>query len=439
MAVRIATGSTTIKAFVVGFIVLLLMIPLTLLRGLVSERESRRSDAFARVAEGWGGELTLGGPLVVIPIQRTIAEVGRERTVHNRLYLLPAELDVTAQVLIQPEPRRVGIYEVPVYLAEAGLTGRFDFASVAARSLPAGTELLWAEARIVLPLSAARSLREVRRAQLHGQTLHLSPASGLVVSGVEAPVDLSAFAEGGVAAFDFDFAAAGSRAFSVLPLGSITSATVHSNWAHPSFRGAFLPTRRTIDSDGFEAEWRVLELNRPFGHTWLEDDPAGTQLASTAFGVGIHAVVDIYQRGERAIKYAVLFLALTFLTFFAWEQLGRARIHPLQYLLVGLALSVFYLLLIALAEHIAFGAAYGIAASALVLLIGCYIAGALGSGRRGFVAGTLMAATYGVLYVLLLSEDYALLLGAIAVFAALAAVMLITRKIDWYRSGPAGE
>jgi inner membrane protein len=157
-------------------------------------------------------------------------------------------------------------------------------------------------------------------------------------------------------------------------------------------------------------------------------------LVQSAFGVGLFQPVDIYQRGERAVKYAVLFIALTFLTFFAWEQVTRNRLHPLQYLLVGLALSMFYLLLIALSEHLAFAAAYVIAATALVLLIGLYIAGALRSSRRGLVAGGAMSMVYGLLYMLVLSEDYSLLLGAIILFVALAAVMLATRRIDWYQA-----
>lgn len=159
----------------------------------------------------------------------------------------------------------------------------------------------------------------------------------------------------------------------------------------------------------------------------------------SAFGLGIYQTIDIYQRGERAIKYAILFIALTFLTFFAWEQLTATRLHPLQYLLVGLALSMFYLLLIALSEHVAFVIAYAIAAVSLVVLIGVYMAGALDSKVRGTAVAGAMALIYGVLYVLVLSEDYALLLGAVALFVALGAVMLVTRKLNWYRLGPVYE
>jgi inner membrane protein len=170
---------------------------------------------------------------------------------------------------------------------------------------------------------------------------------------------------------------------------------------------------------------------------WSELDVNEATLTDSSFGVSLYQAVDVYQRVERAVKYALLFIALTFLTFFAWEQITRNPMHPLQYLLIGLALSIFYLLLIALSEHISFAAAYLTAAVALVVLIGVYIAGALRSSIRGGVAGIAMSGVYALLYALILSEDYALLLGAIVLFVALAAVMFVTRRIDWYRIGAA--
>jgi inner membrane protein len=209
---------------------------------------------------------------------------------------------------------------------------------------------------------------------------------------------------------------------------------LRSDWPHPSFQGAFLPAEREITAQGFEARWQVLELNRTYRQVFAEGEVDVATLDKSAFGVGLFQSVDIYQRAERAVKYAALFIALTFLTLFAWEQVTRNRLHPLQYLLVGLALSMFYLLLIALSEHIAFAVAYVTAAASLVLLIGLYIAGALRSSYRGLVAGGAMSLVYGLLYMLVLSKDYSLLLGAIILFVALAAVMLATRRIDWYQS-----
>jgi inner membrane protein len=422
------------KALIIGAIVLALLIPLTMLRGLVSERTALREQANTKVAQGWGGDLVVGGPMLVIPTLRTVADGEKSRVERDELYLLPLQLDVSVDLNLEEKPRYVGIYAVPVYLAAVRMKGEFDFTAIEPLLNRPGVTVLWDESRIRLPLSEVRSLREIRLASFGQQSISFGPASSGLYRGVEAVVGASGVAAAGPVAFAFDTVIAGSRNFSVLPVGSTTTVSVHSDWPHPSFQGAFLPVEHKIDAHGFDARWQVLELNRSYAQAWMGCDMSEERLLGSSLGVGLYQTVDVYQRGERAIKYALLFIALTFLTFFAWEQVSRSRLHPFQYLLVGLALSVFYLLLIALSEHIAYALAYLTAATALILLIGIYIAGAFGNRLRGVVAGAAMTIVYGVLYMLVLSEDYALLLGAIMLFIALAAVMLATRKIDWYRA-----
>ncbi|MGH8188844.1 MAG: cell envelope integrity protein CreD, partial [Steroidobacteraceae bacterium] len=332
-----------------------------------------------------------------------------------------------------------GIYAVPVYLANIHMQGEFDFATLQASIAKPGVTYLWHESRLRLPLSHVHGLREVEQATFAGNAIDLGPAGPGIYRGIEAPMDLTEHIKGARAAFQLRTVVAGSRHFAALPLGSVTTMKMQSNWPHPSFDGAFLPADHSITTSDFNARWQVLELNRPYRQAWIEGQVDETALSGSAFGVSLYQPVDGYQRGERAIKYALLFIALTFLTFFAWEQVCGIRLHPLQYLLVGLALSTFYLLLLALSEHLAFALAYVLAAVALVLLIGLYIAGVLRSSARGIISGAAMAAVYGLLYVLVLSEDYALLLGAIVLFTALAAVMLVTRKIDWYRLSPRAQ
>jgi inner membrane protein len=442
MAFRVGpSGSVTLKAVMIGAIVLLLLVPLAMLRGLVSERAALREQAYERVAEGWGGNSVVGGPMLIVPVQqRRVENVnGQEvtRLARNDVYLLPARLEMRVDLKLQDEPRYVGIYAVPVYLADIHVTGEFDFPALKERAAIAGPDIqyLWNQSRLLLPLSQVRSLREVTQATFAGQALKLGPGGPAVYRGIETGVDLSQLVQGASSAFEFRTVVAGSRDLSVLPLGSTTTLQVHSNWPHPSFHGAFLPAEHTITAAGFDARWQVLELNRSYRQVWSEFEVNEAGLAESSFGVGLYQAVDVYQRGERAVKYALLFIALTFLTFFAWEQVTRNPMHPLQYLLIGFALSIFYLLLIALSEHISFAAAYVTAAVALVVLIGVYIAGALRSSIRGVVAGVAMSGVYALLYALVLSEDYALLLGAIVLFVALAAVMLVTRRIDWYRLG----
>jgi inner membrane protein len=441
MAFKIGeSGSITLKALTIGAIVLVLLVPLTMLEGLVDERSALREQAYARVAEGWGGSVELGGPMLIVPTERKVTEEDGDKIVtkilRTDLYLLPAKLDLDVALNLEDEPRYVGIYAVPVYLANVHMQGEFEFGALQALLGKPGVTYLWHESRLRLPLSHVRGLREVGVATFAGSAIKLGPAGPGVYRGIEAPVDLTELVKGANAAFEFRTVVAGSRHFAALPLGSVTTLKMKSNWPHPSFDGAFLPVDHAISTSDFSARWQVLELNRPYRQVWNEAEVDETALSQSAFGVSLYQPVDIYQRGERAIKYALLFIALTFLTFFAWEQVAGVRLHPLQYLLVGLALSTFYLLLLALSEHVAFVVAYVLAAVALVLLIGLYIAGIARSAARGLISGTAMAAVYGLLYVLVLSEDYALLLGAIVLFTALAAVMLVTRKIDWYRLSP---
>lgn len=436
MAMRIL-GSVTAKAALVGVIVILMLIPLAMLMGVVTERAKLREQAYQKVAEGWGGELTVGGPMLVVPTEYTVMVDDKERLVRSAVYILPAQLSADVEVKLEPQPRYVGIYAVPVYLSKLRLQGEFDFTTLQTQVAKSGMTYLWSQARLRLPVDTVRSLREIKHANFAGRQVKLGPASPGLYRGIEASVDLSELHRSPGATFDFGTVIAGSRAVSLLPLGSVTTVKLSSDWPHPSFQGSFLPVEHTISDQGFQARWQVLELNRSYGQVFQEGEVDERVLAQSAFGVRLFQPVDIYQRVERAVKYAVLFIALTFMTFFAWEQVTRNPLHPLQYLLVGLALSMFYLLLIALSEHIAFAMAYVIAATALVLLIGLYLAGALRSVQRGIVAGAAMSLVYGLLYMLVLSEDYSLLLGSIILFVALAAVMLATRKIDWYQLKPA--
>jgi len=430
----VESGSITTKAVLIGLIVLLLLVPLAMLRGILSERTTLREVAYQRVAEGWGGNLTFSGPMLVVPTEREVIVDNKARILRSDVYILPSRLDIDADVKVDPQPRKVGIYGVPVFLSSLRLRGDFDLRPLQTLVDTPEITYLWAQSRLRLPVSSAKSLREITQSDFAGQRVTLGPAGPGVHPAVEALVDMTELRKKESAGFAFDAVIAGSRNVLVLPLGNVTTVSMKSNWPHPSFHGAFLPAERKITEQGFEARWQVLELNRPYRTIWHEGEVSEVMLSESSFGVGLFQSVDVYQRAERAVKYAVLFIALTFLTLFAWEQMTRNRLHPLQYLLVGLALSMFYLLLIALSEHIAFVIAYVVAAASLVMLIGTYIAGALRSSRRGLVAGGAMSLIYGLLYMLVLSEDYSLLLGAIILFVALAAVMLATRRFDWYQT-----
>jgi inner membrane protein len=436
MAIKFVRSTSAVgKLIMIGAIVLALLIPLTMLRGLVSERSSMRDQAHATVAQGWGGDITTAGPMAVVPFEQVERnEKGERILVRRQLYVLPTTMQIDVEIIGEPEKRRIGIYEVPVYLARARISGEFQSGAIAAAISRHGVDATFRAERgkLRMPISDAKSLRALTLATVNGKALTFAPASPGIFNGIQAEWDLNANATAPMK-FEFEMTLAGSRTFSVLPIGATTQATLKSAWPDPKFSDTFLPADRTVSQDGFNASWQVLELNRTYGQSWIEGEVSSDQLAQSAFGVELFRSVDVYQRSERAVKYALLFIALTFLSFLAWEQISKVPVHPMQYLLIGLALSVFYLLLIALSEHISFMYAYWTAAGALIVLLAVYTASALQGLMRGIVVGGAMTLTYAVLYMLVLSEQYALLMGAIALFVTLAVVMLATRKVQWYR------
>jgi inner membrane protein len=237
----------------------------------------------------------------------------------------------------------------------------------------------------------------------------------------------------GRAAFSLDLDLAGMERLDIVPAAGETNVSLRSPWPHPSFGGRFLPETRSVSERGFEAAWRMSDLGANVRQAFQRclQSKCDAYLAGS-FGVSLVQPVDVYQKTYRALHYGILFVGLTFALFFLYEVICGLRVHPVQYALVGLALVAFFLLLLALAEHVGFGLAYGLGAAACVALVGAYVRIALGSSARAASLAALLAALYGALYVVLGSEDYALLMGALLVFAALAAFMLVTRRLDWY-------
>jgi len=419
--------SASLKAAILTAIALALLLPLTLLSSLVAERVSQRDAAIKSVARGWGDRQWLAGPVIAIPVT---TEGEHPRTCD--WYVLPDRLDVVVELKVEGERRRLGVYEVPVYVARVHATGEFDLKRDIARLTRGETalHLHLDQARVLLPVSDPRGLRALAaNAPALGD---FEPSDGFPVPVLAAPLGSAAEFSDHRQPFDLTYEVAGTQSLGFLPLARSVHVSAHGNWPDPGFTEGFLPLERHIDARGFTASWQVVNLNRSYGDRWLQDStPAATVLASS-FGVELVQPVDIYQRCTRAVKYGGLFIALSFLTLFLVETMLRRPLHPIQYGLMGLALSVFYLLLLALAEQLGFLGAYVLATAALCILMGVYLAGALASIRAGAVATGIFAATYALLYLLVTSESYALLAGSLALFALLATVMLLTRAVDWY-------
>ncbi|ANC01322.1 membrane protein [Pseudomonas putida] len=436
-------------SFKLGMIVLLmllLLIPLLMIGGLIDERQAVRDGVLQDIAQSSSFDQQISGPLLVVPyrkyqrrwIDKDGKSVQETSTVSGHLYFLPETFEVDSQV--DTELRARGIYQARLFHARNRISGRFK--------LPErwGVDKDYEDYRfdkpfMVVGISDIRGIENALELSLDDQRLPFEAGTGLdwMAGGVHVTLpglDGQAAREFGYA---FDLALQGTGQLHVLPVGRSSRVEMHANWPHPSFIGSYLPASREIDAQGFTARWQTS-----FFATNLEDalrQCAGADkcadFSGRTFGVSFVDPVDQYLRSERAIKYALLFIALTFAGFFLFEVLKNLSVHPMQYVLVGAALALFYLLLLSLSEHLGFGLAYGLSAGACVLLIGFYLSHVLHSPVRGvgFAAG--LAALYGLLYGLLSAEDYALLMGSLLCFGLLGVFMVLTRRLDWSRVGRA--
>ena len=432
------------KSLVIGGLMLALLIPIANVERLVTERVGMREEAASRVAESWGGAQTTAGVLLAIPVETTRVvieqsaagrETQRTEVQRNVLYVLPDSLNVSADV--KPYYRSVGLYRTPVYEARVDIAGNFvnrDYAHL--MEAREGREVKWNEARLLVLNSQSRALRGVDDLWVAGESPQVAADAYAGSAGISAFVPAQALREDAVIPFRLKLTLAGSSQLTFLPLARRASISMKSTWAHPKFEGAPAPLDPQISDSGFSAQWSVLEINRSFGQSWWDNYVGGDLDARSAFAVsGVGATfyepVDVYQRNYRAVHYAALLIIITFLSFFLWENLSGSTIHAMQYLMVGLALALFYLLLLALSEHLVFELAYGISAGALVALITVYLSGVLHSLRLALGAGAGLATLYALLYWILRSEDYSLLMGALLLFGLLAILMVTTRRIDW--------
>jgi inner membrane protein len=430
-----------LKAAFIAGLVLVLLVPLFVVQAMVGERESRRAGVEAEIIQARGGEQAVGGPVLTIPfVVRTEDAAGRVIESTDRIHVLPDSLVVDGTV--NAERRRRGIYEAVTYDTTLHVSGSYTVPDFAAWRVASG-DVLWDDAILSVEMPDQRGLKERVDLAWGRSTVGFRsgrPVLGVYAGSIEAPVPgLADSAPGARIPFSFDLSLAGGGSLSFLPLGDETSVKLASTWPSPSFAGAFLPAERTVSEAGFAASWKVPSMARPFPQAWKAGEVEPGVLLEASFWTGLMTPVDVYQKVTRSVKYGALFLLLPFLVFFLFEVLGGLRVHPLQYLLVGFAECLFYLLLLSLAEHLPFVAAYLAAAGAATLMVTLYASAVLHSWRRGMLLAPSLAAAYGFLYATLQSEDFALLIGSVGLFAILGLVMILTRRVDWYRVGAPAE
>ena len=431
-------NSAIARLVIMGVLTIALLIPLMWVHRIVSERASRRNSAVADVSASWGGPQVIGGPVLSIPYTYTWTDnAGRLQRGSGRAHFLPRELRIDGTVA--SEMRRRGIFDVVVYRSTLKMAGTFLRPDVSwIRPVPEHID--WDQATVQVGVADPRGL--TRRATLtwRGSALPLSGGVhdvGLFRSGVRTPVpSLESTAPNTALPFELTLDVNGTRDLRFLPTAEETTVAITSTWPHPSFIGTALPDTRQIAASGFTAQWRVQDFGRPYAARWtggeINNDQLLAQAAQSAFGMSLVQPVDIYQQAERAVKYAVLFIVLTFLVFFLWEVFSPALLHPVQYAFVGFAMCVFYLLLVSISEHAGFDLAYAISSGVTTALIAGYGRAVLGGTRQGASVLVALATLYGFLYLLLRLEDFALLAGSVGIFLVLAFVMFVTRRMNWY-------
>ena len=428
-------GKLLVKIGVICIIVLLLLIPMSQVTDLVKEREARQKEAVSEISSKWASAQSVKGPIVVVPYWRPATAVDGKSTFEKRYaYFLPSNLIVKSD--ITPIEKHRGIYKVILYSSLLNVTGNFQDVNIEALNIPAD-KMIWNEAFVRFYLSDMRGLNEEINMKWKDTTLKFTQASvndAYVAEGLTAPLNITD--RSGLQNVNFTAAINlhGSQQLLFSPFGQSTDVTIHSKYPHPSFTGDMLPQTSTVNSNGFTANWKFLGHRRIFPQQFTDLERSNNlqyNLSAGSFGVELFVPVNTYQKTMRSVKYAILCIVLTFAAFFLIEMVNKRSVHPLQYCLIGLALVLFYTLLLSFSEYIGFNAAYAIASVCTIALIGWFVKGVLQSGRLSFILSALMLLMYTYIFTILQLQDFALLLGSIGLFITLAVIMYFSRKIQW--------
>ncbi|KXN98282.1 membrane protein [Aequorivita aquimaris] len=432
-------NSITARMLVVGFLLLVLLIPLEFVKSLINERAYRQEEVVREINEKWGNEVLLSGPILKIPYKVIFEEkifneksnsyyTKTKESIENA-YFFPDKLNIISQVDTKPLNR--SIYESVVYSAAIEVKGNFPIIDFSDTDI-ADENILWEKATVILKTSNLKGIKTTPVVNLASEALSMTPQystdylntiqSNYIANAKEifaAPLP-----------FSFDLKINGSESLKFLPIGKETDATMKSNWHSPSFDGNFLPedTNKEISKDGFTANWRILQINRQFEQSFFGHLP---DLSASAFGTKLIIPVDEYQKSERTAKYGFMVIGLTLLVFLLIQLVSKIYIHPFQYVMIGLALVMFYTLLISISEHSNFFKAYAIAAVSVLALITVYSRAILKGFKFPLLICASLASLYGFIYVIIQLENYALLVGSIGLFLILAIIMFASRRIDW--------
>ncbi len=445
--------SISFRMVIIGILILVLLIPLAFIKDLIKERKSLQSRVVSEINTSWGDEILLYGPVLKIPYKiysestLTDQKTGKTQIIKDEAtyyaYFFPDKLAITGD--INTEIKHKGIYTTSVYTTQTKVTGDYAFPDFKALEIP-NENVVWEKAQIIMQTTNLKGIKDALKISLNEKTLHFESKfsndtknkgyynkNGEYVSTSKHDIitksfDFKEIFKGKPIHFSMDFNVSGSQQFQVIPIGKETKMHLTSNWKDAGFKGEYLPYNPDkIKPNGFDAHWKVLQMNRPFSQQFNYLP----KLDEYAFGVNFFIPVDDYQQNERTVKYGYLVIALTFLLFFLIQTLSKIYIHPFQYLMIGLALIIFYTLLVSISEHSDFNTAYMIAGGSVIGLITLYSKSIMKTWKFPLFISISLIALYSFIFVIIQLENYALLVGSIGLFLILAVVMFASRKIEW--------
>ncbi|MBS1597387.1 MAG: cell envelope integrity protein CreD [Bacteroidetes bacterium] len=423
-----SSNKILLKGIITGVLILVMIIPTMFINNLVSEREARQKEVATEVSSKWAFAQTLAGPFLFLPYKTYYTTTEGKTVEENKhVWILPENLHVAGTIQHEIRPR--SIYKVLLY--RAGLQDNGNFILQLPKDVDPNS-IQWKDSKICFGLSDFRGIEERMAVDFGGTQYELSPGlpeNEIEKNGLSAPINITAADIGKNIPFAMNLKIKGSGQLHFVPLSGNSDFTLQSGWNSPSFDGNNLPTERTVTENGFTAKWVFNKANLPFS-TVLKDFKF--EQDNIAFGVTLLETADQYAKTNRCIKYAILFIGLTFSLFFIVELMQKKPVHPVQYILIGLALVIFYTLLLSISEFILFDYAYAVAAISTILLISWYARSHFRNWKSAGIFGGVLSVLYGFIFILIRLEDTALLVGSIGLFIVLALVMYASRNINWY-------
>lgn len=432
-----------VKALIIGGIVLILQIPTFFVQDLIKEREQRQKEAIAEVSSKWAKKQTIAGPVLVLPYWQGDLDTTNKNKTKHFAYFLPDTLTINS--IVNPEEKYRGIYKVMLYTSRANLKGSFNTVALEKLNINA-QDIIWNEAFIHINITDIKGLNDELKLQWNNQLLLLSPddkEGNALHGGLSAPLVLNSIEDLTHVDFSTEMNISGSEELLFTPVGKSTSVDLSAKWPHPSFTGDILPLTTRISNDSFYAKWKSVSQKRNFPQQWKDDafiisktnassgDTITNNVNNNAFGASLYVPVNGYQKTTRSVKYSFLCILLTFAAFFIIETSNKKSVHPFQYGLIGLALVLFYTLLLSFSEYIGFNFSYVVSSIATIGLIAWFVKGVLSSMRLSTILSFVLLLVYTYVFTILQLQDYALLLGSVGLFITLAVIMHFSKKIQW--------